>query len=71
MHPFVDFSIKSIDKRTQNMYYKSKYTHQYHIMDGCNCSNEIIIIFLSISMIYHRKFQRSYVTHRSIVGHFQ
>ena len=25
------------------MYYKSKYTHEYYIIEVCNCSNEIII----------------------------
>ena len=30
------------------MYYKSKYTHQYYIMEICNCPNEIIILCLCI-----------------------
>ena len=45
------------------MYYKSKYTHQYYIIEVCNCSNEMIILkYLSISMIYLRKFPRNDVT---------
>ena len=50
--PFCEFFPSKV--KTQNMHlfkremnnymcYKSKYTHQYHIMDVCMCSNEIII----------------------------
>ena len=47
MHPFVDkntYNMHSFYWDMNNyMYYKSKYTHQYYIMEVCNCSNEIII----------------------------
>ena len=33
------------------MYYKSKYTHQYYIMEVCNCPNEIIIMCLFINKV--------------------
>ena len=82
MHPFVDFPLKSIDKThkicinsngemNNYMYYKSKYTHKYHIMEVCNCSNEIIIkVFIYFFHLF-RKFSRNGVTHRSIVSQFQ
>ena len=76
MHPFVNFFLKSIETHKICHHSNGKcintcIINQYYIMEVCNCSNEIIINVLSISMIYLRKFPRNYVTHCSIVGQFQ
>ena len=60
-----------------NNYYDSKYTHQYYIMEVCNCSNdrqwnnnESMYLYLWSVFVSSRKMT-SHIVHQPYVGQFQ